>query len=74
MVASAGRSVVGSDGTPYDTAFGGAYEAEIWRGIRPLEASIATSELLVEAESDLQRAFPSWLMLSVFAATKRRRS
>jgi DNA-binding HxlR family transcriptional regulator len=48
--------------------------AEVWRGIRSLEQSIASSELRVEAESDLQRAFPTWLMLSAFAATKRRRS
>lgn len=47
--------------------------AEVWRGIRPLEQTIAMSELRIEAESELQRAFPGLLLLSAFASTKRRR-
>lgn len=47
--------------------------AEIWRGLRALDQSIATGDLQVEAVRPLQKAFPSWLLFSVFASTKRRR-
>lgn len=45
--------------------------AEIWRGIRPLQPAIASGDMQVEAPAALARAFPSWLMLSAFAGTKR---
>lgn len=47
--------------------------AEVWRGIRPLDEAIATEGLRVDADPALQGAFPSWLMLSLFAGTKRAR-
>ncbi len=45
--------------------------AEIWRGIRPLKEAMGTSRFKLEGQSDLIHAFPDWLMLSVFAGTKR---
>ncbi len=45
--------------------------AEIWRGIRPLRQSLADGHIRVKAPSALKRKFPDWLMLSVFAGTKR---
>ncbi len=47
--------------------------AEVWRGIRPLERAIAAGDMSVDADSDLQRALPGWLMLSIFAGTARAR-
>jgi DNA-binding HxlR family transcriptional regulator len=46
--------------------------AEIWRGLRPLRGAIADGCLRVEGSPSLVRAFPEWLMLSVFAGAQRR--
>jgi DNA-binding HxlR family transcriptional regulator len=45
--------------------------AEIWRGIRPLPDALAQGLIEVEGPSELVRDFPDWLMLSIFAGTKR---
>jgi DNA-binding HxlR family transcriptional regulator len=47
--------------------------AEIWRGIRPLKQEIANGRVQLEGSPALKRAFPKWLLFSVFANTKRQR-
>ncbi|HET9865409.1 MAG TPA: helix-turn-helix domain-containing protein [Steroidobacteraceae bacterium] len=47
--------------------------AEVWRGIRPLREEIRNGRLRVEGASEVRRAFPGWLLLSVFAPIKRAR-
>ena len=47
--------------------------AEVWRGIRPIHEEIRSGRLQVQAASDLRRAFPGWLKLSLFAPIKRMR-
>ena len=41
--------------------------AEVWRGLRPLAQEIRSGRILLEGPAKLRRAFPSWLLLSVFA-------
>jgi len=41
--------------------------AEVWLGELPLERAIRTGDVRVEGPRKLARAFPSWLLLSVFA-------
>lgn len=41
--------------------------AEVWRGIRNLRKEIRSGSLLLEGPPALRRAFPKWLLLSIFA-------
>ncbi len=45
--------------------------AEVWRGLRPLRQEIKSGGIRLEGSLALQRAFPGWLLLSVFAKTRR---
>ncbi len=45
--------------------------AEVWRGIRPIREEIRSGRLQVHGTSEARRAFPGWLLLSVFAPVKR---
>jgi hypothetical protein len=45
--------------------------AEIWRGIRPLAQEIKAGRVVIEGKPALRRAFPNWLLLSVYAPIKR---
>jgi DNA-binding HxlR family transcriptional regulator len=47
--------------------------AEIWRGLRPLKAALRAGAVRLDGRADLRRAFPQWLMLSVFATVGRLR-
>jgi DNA-binding HxlR family transcriptional regulator len=47
--------------------------AEVWRGIRPIREEIRVGRLRVEGGSEVRRAFPGWLLLSVYAPIKRAR-
>lgn len=47
--------------------------AEIWRGLRPLSAELRGGRLRLEGVTALKRAFPRWLLFSVYAATQRGR-
>jgi len=47
--------------------------AEVWRGLRPIEREIAAGRLRLQGPAQLCRAFPSWLLLSVYAQIDRRR-
>lgn len=47
--------------------------AEIWRGIRALPAEIRAGSVRLEGNAALRRAFPRWLLLSVYAPIRRRR-
>jgi DNA-binding HxlR family transcriptional regulator len=44
--------------------------AEVWRGIRPLQASIAEDALRIDCMAELRDQVPDWLMLSIFAGVK----
>jgi DNA-binding HxlR family transcriptional regulator len=46
--------------------------AEVWRGIRALPAEIRAGSVQLEGHSAVKRAFPGWLLLSVYAPIKRR--
>lgn len=47
--------------------------AEVWRGIRSLREELRLGTIELEGKTALRRAFPSWLLLSVYAPIKRRR-
>jgi DNA-binding HxlR family transcriptional regulator len=47
--------------------------AEVWRGIRPLRPAIADGSIRLLGKTALRRAFPKWLLLSVYAPIKRKR-
>ena len=47
--------------------------AEVWRGIRSARREIQAGTIRLDGRSALKRAFPGWLMLSVYAPIKRRR-
>ncbi len=47
--------------------------AEVWRGIRPIREEIRSGRLQVRGAPVACRAFPGWLLLSVYASTKRAR-
>lgn len=47
--------------------------AEIWRGLRPIAEEIRAGRLHLEGKAALCRAFPRWLLLSVYAPIKRKR-
>jgi hypothetical protein len=44
--------------------------AEVWRGIRPIREEIRAGRLRVQGSAEARRAFPGWLLLSVFASTR----
>ena len=45
--------------------------AEVWRGLRPLQAAIRGGEIGLTGRSALRRAFPNWLLLSAYARIRR---
>lgn len=45
--------------------------AAIWRGIHPIGHAVASGALTIEGTPTLVERAPSWLLLSVFAETKR---
>ena len=47
--------------------------AEVWRGIRPIKREMRAGNISLDGPTALRRAFPSWLMLSVYAPIKRQR-
>jgi len=47
--------------------------AEVWRGIRPIKEEIRAGRLQLAGTREACRAFPGWLLLSVFAPIKRAR-
>jgi DNA-binding HxlR family transcriptional regulator len=47
--------------------------AEVWRGIRPIREEIRSGRLQVHGAPAIRRAFPGWLLLSVFAPIGRMR-
>ena len=47
--------------------------AEVWRGIRPVRRELQAGTVRLEGKSALRKAFPKWLMLSVYAPIKRMR-
>ena len=47
--------------------------AEVWRGIRPVRHEIQAGRIELEGKPALRRAFPGWLLLSVYAPMKRER-
>ncbi len=47
---------------------------EAWRGFRSLQREIATGAIRLEGPSNLKRAFPDWLQLSMLAPYERCRS
>lgn len=48
--------------------------AEVWRGIRPLHASIADDALRIDCVPGLRDKVPNWLMLSIFAGVQKVRA
>jgi DNA-binding HxlR family transcriptional regulator len=47
--------------------------AEVWRGLRSLPEELRAKTIRVEGASEHRRAFPQWLLLSVFAPIRRER-
>lgn len=47
--------------------------AEVWRGIRSAQREIQAGTIRLEGKSVLMKAFPNWLMLSVYAPIERKR-
>lgn len=47
--------------------------AEVWRGLRPLKAALRAGAVRLEGRAELRRAFPRWLLYSVFASIARER-
>ena len=47
--------------------------AEVWRGLRSLKDEMRARTLEVQGSSEYRRAFPRWLLLSVYAPIKRAR-
>ncbi|MEZ5498633.1 MAG: helix-turn-helix domain-containing protein [Steroidobacteraceae bacterium] len=45
--------------------------AEVWRGLRPLRAEIASGRMRLNGNPALCKAFPDWLLLSAFAKVER---
>jgi DNA-binding HxlR family transcriptional regulator len=46
--------------------------AEVWRGIRSAKDELRAGHIHLEGASDYRRAFPRWLLLSVYAPIERR--
>jgi DNA-binding HxlR family transcriptional regulator len=47
--------------------------AETWRGIRSVRQELRSESITLEGKAALRRAFPNWLLLSVYAPIARRR-
>jgi DNA-binding HxlR family transcriptional regulator len=47
--------------------------AEVWRGIRSLKQELRAGNIQLQGSTTLRRAFPDWLLLSVYAPIKRAR-
>lgn len=47
--------------------------AEVWRGIRSLREELRAGTIVVEGTAELRRAFPHWLLFSVYAQIRRAR-
>jgi len=47
--------------------------AEVWRGLRQIKDELRARRILLEGAREVCRAFPEWLMLSVFAGIERAR-
>lgn len=47
--------------------------AEAWRGIRPIAQELRAGRIRLSGSSRLRRAFPRWLLLSVYASIKQER-
>lgn len=45
--------------------------AKVWRGIRPIRPEITSGAIALTGRLALKRAFPKWLLFSVFAGIKR---
>jgi DNA-binding HxlR family transcriptional regulator len=47
--------------------------AEVWRGLRSLKDELRARTLEIQGSSEHRRAFPRWLLLSIYAPIKRAR-
>jgi DNA-binding HxlR family transcriptional regulator len=47
--------------------------AEVWRGIRTMKDELRAGRIQLDGQSESCRAFPGWLLLSVFASIARAR-
>lgn len=47
--------------------------AEVWRGLTSLREEIRAGSIRLDGNSTLKRAFPKWLLLSIYAPINRRR-
>ncbi len=47
--------------------------AEVWRGIRSVRQEIREGTIVLKGSTTLRKAFPSWLLLSVYAPIKSKR-
>ena len=47
--------------------------AEVWRGLRPLAGELRAGSIRLEGSPEHRRAFPQWLLLSVYAPIARQR-
>jgi hypothetical protein len=47
--------------------------AEVWRGIRPVRQELKAGSIVLDGNTSLRRAFPKWLLLSVYAPIMRKR-
>jgi hypothetical protein len=45
--------------------------AEVWRGIRSIDDELRAGTIQLDGSADHRRAFPQWLLLSVYAPIKR---
>lgn len=45
--------------------------AEVWRGIRPLNAELASGRIKLNGNDTLKKQFPDWLLYSIFAKIKK---
>jgi len=48
--------------------------AEVWRGIRDIKPALSAGQIQLEGPDALCRALPGWLLLSVYAPVKSKRS
>ena len=47
--------------------------AEVWRGLRDAKQEMRSGDIELKGSPALRRAFPDWLMLSIYAPIKRQR-
>jgi|TARA_R110002096_G_scaffold416576_2_gene619218 DNA-binding HxlR family transcriptional regulator len=45
--------------------------AEVWRGIRPLDAELTSGRIKLSGDATLKKQFPDWLLYSIFAKFKK---